>query len=171
MCTAKGFTPTGPFPLKKIFLGQEIFLAENFPVFIFLISTCEKKREIQTDKMSAINRRLLLLLLLRNRLAKRTRKQLKYKKDITKCSLHREVIPPGERLCLTLRYLVTGDAQISMASSYRISPMTVGQIIVKPVKLFGTDYSIMVACDVLQMKVSGRRLQKSTNSCGTSQTV
>lgn len=49
--------------------------------------------------------------------------------DITKCSLRREVIPPGERLCLTLSYLVTGDAQISMASSYRISPTSVGRII------------------------------------------
>ena len=49
--------------------------------------------------------------------------------DITKCSFRREVIPPGERLSLTLRYLVTGDANISMASSHRISQTSVGRII------------------------------------------
>ena len=41
----------------------------------------------------------------------------------------RQAIPPGERLRVTLRYLVTGDAQTTIAASYRISPTTVGRII------------------------------------------
>ena len=49
--------------------------------------------------------------------------------SITKSSLRREAISPSERLCLTLRYLVTGDAQISIANSYRVSPTSVGRII------------------------------------------
>ena len=34
-----------------------------------------------------------------------------------------------ERLCVTLRYLVTGDAQLTIAANYRISPTVVGRII------------------------------------------
>ena len=41
----------------------------------------------------------------------------------------REPVSPSERLSVTLRYLVTGDEQISIAASYRISPSTVGRII------------------------------------------
>ena len=48
---------------------------------------------------------------------------------ITKCSTRRETIGPSERLCITLRYLVTGDAQISIASSYRVSPTSITRII------------------------------------------
>lgn len=33
----------------------------------------------------------------------------------------RAILPEG-RLCLTLRYLITGGAQVTVASSYRISP-------------------------------------------------
>ena len=45
---------------------------------------------------------------------------------VTKSSIRREVISPEERLCITLRYLVTGDAKITIASSYSVSPTTVG---------------------------------------------
>ena len=41
----------------------------------------------------------------------------------------REPIGPRERLCICLRYLVTGDAQITIATSYRMSPAVVGRII------------------------------------------
>ena len=41
---------------------------------------------------------------------------------ITKNSEKRQPIGPEERLCVTLRYLVTGDAQVTISSSYRISP-------------------------------------------------
>ena len=41
----------------------------------------------------------------------------------------REPIGPKERLCVCLRFLVTGDAQTTIAASYRISPAVVGRII------------------------------------------
>lgn len=48
------------------------------------------------------------------------------KKETTRM---REAIPPGERLCVALRYLVTGDAQSTIAANYRMSPAVVGRII------------------------------------------
>jgi len=48
---------------------------------------------------------------------------------ITKCSVRREPIGPSERLCVTLRYLVTGDAQTTIAASYRMSRSSVSRII------------------------------------------
>ena len=48
---------------------------------------------------------------------------------ITKSGLRRSVASPEERLCVTLRYLVTGDAQVTIATSFRLSPTTVGRII------------------------------------------
>ena len=41
----------------------------------------------------------------------------------------RDSVGPGERLAVTLRYLVTGDAQCTIAASYRMSPSTIGRII------------------------------------------
>ena len=48
---------------------------------------------------------------------------------ITKSSVRREPIGPSERLCVTLRYLVTGDVQTTMAASYRISRSSVSRIV------------------------------------------
>ena len=48
---------------------------------------------------------------------------------IEKSSVRREPIGPEQRLCVTLRYLVTGDAYVTIAASYRISPTSVGRII------------------------------------------
>jgi len=48
---------------------------------------------------------------------------------IAKCSVQREPIGPSERLCCTLRYLVTGDAQSTIAASYRISKTSVCRIV------------------------------------------
>ena len=48
---------------------------------------------------------------------------------ITKSSVKRDVVSPAERLSVTLRFLCTGDAQITIATSYRISPSVVGRII------------------------------------------
>ena len=50
----------------------------------------------------------------------------KIKKVTTKI---REPISVGQRLCVTLRYLVTGDAHVTIAASYRMSPTTVGCIV------------------------------------------
>ncbi|XP_065057703.1 uncharacterized protein LOC135685641 [Rhopilema esculentum] len=41
----------------------------------------------------------------------------------------REPISPGERLGITLRYSTTGAAHTTIASSFRISPTTIGRII------------------------------------------
>ena len=48
---------------------------------------------------------------------------------IAKSSLRRAVATAAERLCVTMRYLVTGNAQITIATCYRLSPSTVGRII------------------------------------------
>ena len=48
---------------------------------------------------------------------------------ILKDSTRREAISPDERLSVTLRYLVTGDAFGTIGKSYRIDGTTVGRII------------------------------------------
>lgn len=48
---------------------------------------------------------------------------------ITKCSLRRSVATPAERLCVTLRHLSTGDAHVTLAASYRMSPSVIGRTI------------------------------------------
>ena len=50
---------------------------------------------------------------------------------IIKNSEKRQTIGQEERLCVTLRYLVTGDAQVTIGNSYRISPM--GRIITETI--------------------------------------
>ena len=47
-------------------------------------------------------------------------------KKVTKM---RQPIEPSERLCVTLRYCVTGDAHVTIAACYRTSPSRVGRII------------------------------------------
>ena len=49
--------------------------------------------------------------------------------EIQKSSVTRECIGPSERLCVTLRFLTTGDSQTIIALNYRISPTSVGKII------------------------------------------
>ena len=41
----------------------------------------------------------------------------------------REPISVGQRLCVTLRYLVTGNVHVTIAASYGMSPTTVGCIL------------------------------------------
>ena len=48
---------------------------------------------------------------------------------ITKEIVRRAAIPPQERLCVTLRYLVSGNSYVSLAASYRISQTSIGRII------------------------------------------
>ena len=48
---------------------------------------------------------------------------------IMKASEKREPIGPSERLCVTLRYLVPGDAQSTISLSYRISKTSLSRII------------------------------------------
>lgn len=46
-----------------------------------------------------------------------------------KSTFMRDPINPSERLAVRLRYLITGDAQVTIAASYRIGQTTVGRII------------------------------------------
>ena len=48
---------------------------------------------------------------------------------ITKSRIKREPISASERLCVTLRYLVTGDAQTTISASYRISKTSISRIV------------------------------------------
>ena len=48
--------------------------------------------------------------------------------SLVKDAQKREPIGPAERLCVTLRFLVTGDAQTTIASSYRTSKTSVSRI-------------------------------------------
>ncbi|XP_046863534.1 uncharacterized protein LOC124457302 [Xenia sp. Carnegie-2017] len=49
--------------------------------------------------------------------------------EIQKSCITRECIGPSERLCVTLRYLTTGDSQTTIGMNFRMSPTTVGRII------------------------------------------
>ena len=59
-----------------------------------------------------------------------------------KSTCMREPIPPDERLSVTLRYLVPGDAHTTIAASYRISPTSI-------------ERNIEKTCDVLWNTLSG----------------
>ena len=48
---------------------------------------------------------------------------------IEKSSVRREPTAPEQCLYVTLRYLITGDAHVTIATSYRISPPSAGRII------------------------------------------
>ena len=62
---------------------------------------------------------------------------------ILKCSMRREAICPRERLCVTLRYLATGDSRTTIATGYRISPTTVSRIINETCSEIWKSYSKM----------------------------
>ena len=49
--------------------------------------------------------------------------------NLVKSSLRREVIEPGERLAVTLRYLFSGMLQIDLAGCFRISPTSISKIV------------------------------------------
>ena len=54
---------------------------------------------------------------------------------ILKSNVKREAISPEERLCVTLRYVVTGDAHVTIVASYRISPTSISRIIKETTKV------------------------------------
>ena len=70
---------------------------------------------------------------------------------ITKSSMKREAVGPSERLCVALRYLATGDAQSTIALSYRLSPTTVTRILYETLPVIWTvlnenDYMKFPSC-------------------------
>ena len=57
----------------------------------------------------------------------------------------RELIFPRQRLCVASRYLVTDNAQVTIAANYRMSPASIGRIISETCKtlrdvLINKDY-------------------------------
>ena len=54
---------------------------------------------------------------------------------ILKSNVKHEAISPEERLCVTLRYVLVGDAGITIAASYRISPTSISRIIKETTKV------------------------------------
>ena len=54
---------------------------------------------------------------------------------ILKSNVKREVINPEERVCVTLQYVVTGDAHVTIAANYRISPTSISRIIKETTKV------------------------------------
>ena len=66
---------------------------------------------------------------------------------IEKSSVRREPILAEQRLCVRLRYLVTGDAHVGVAASYKISSTSIGRIIKETT---GAIYDALVEKEFLQ---------------------
>ena len=64
--------------------------------------------------------------------------QLVAPKSLKSC-VKREAIQPGERLSVTLRYLATGDAQTTIAASYRMSKTSVSRIVKETTEVIWTE--------------------------------
>ncbi|CAB4027184.1 Hypothetical predicted protein [Paramuricea clavata] len=76
---------------------------------------------------------------------------------LTKSAVKRDPIGPEERLCVTLRYVVTGDSQVTISGSYRINQATVGRIIKEALMLSGIHWSRKVFYPLLCKKISGKK--------------
>ena len=72
---------------------------------------------------------------------------------IEKSSVRRKPIGPEQRLCVTFRYLVTGDAHVTIAASYRISPTSTGRIIKEST---GAIWNILLEKGFLQSSQSSK---------------
>ena len=72
---------------------------------------------------------------------------------IEKSSVRRKPIGPEQRLCVTFRYLVTGDAHVTIAASYRISPTSTGRIIKEST---GAIWNILLEKGFLQPSQSSK---------------
>ena len=88
---------------------------------------------------------------------------------IEKSRVKREPAGPEQRLCVTFRYLVTKDAHVTIAASYRISPTLVGRIIKETI---GAIWDVLLEKGFLQnlLKV-GRTYPNGFKSDGTSPIV
>ena len=54
----------------------------------------------------------------------------------------RDPISPSYSLAVTLRYIVTGDAQCTVATSYRINPSAVSRIIAENIDAVWTSLTL-----------------------------
>ncbi|CAB4034630.1 Hypothetical predicted protein [Paramuricea clavata] len=68
-----------------------------------------------------------------------------------------DVIKPGERLCVTMRYLATGDAFSTISMSYRIGETTISKIVRETTDAI---WEVMVEKDFLRVPVNSQEWQK-----------
>ena len=80
---------------------------------------------------------------------------------LLRSSLRREAISPSERLAVTLRYLVTGSSQIHIATSFRISPTSMGRIIAETCKVIWNVWSAKGFIDPPQSEKDWKDIAKS----------
>ena len=70
----------------------------------------------------------------------------------------KEPIRASERLCVTMRYLLTGDAQVTISASYRMSPTVVGRIIYKTSLAIWEALHAQGYLDALKSKADWKRI-------------
>ena len=75
----------------------------------------------------------------------------------------RDPISPSERLTVTLRFLVTGDAQVTIAASYRMSQTTVGHIIKETCQVIWEEDYLAVPSTINAWKTIGLDFEKRCN--------
>ena len=84
-----------------------------------------------------------------------------------KATKMRQPIEASERLCVTLRYCVTGDSHVTIAASYRISPSCVGKIIAETCQAIWSVICKEVFLDVYHvLKMNGHQLQMNSHTSG-----
>ena len=72
----------------------------------------------------------------------------------------RDTTGPSERLCITLWYLSNGDAQLSIASSFRVSPPTVSRIISETCSVIWDELCSRGFLEVPNTELKWRRIAK-----------
>ena len=80
----------------------------------------------------------------------------------------RYLIGPSERLALTLRYLVTGDAQRTIAASYRISPTSITMVLSETCNALWVSLLNLKFIDPQVQRPNGERLQLNSKASETS---
>ena len=87
---------------------------------------------------------------------------------IQKSSLRRSTATPAERLCVTLRYLATGDSQTTTGTTYGIRPTTMGRIISETCQ-YSEQFSVKrVLLKLLIQKTNGLLLLLNSMTNGIS---
>ena len=80
---------------------------------------------------------------------------------ILKSNVKREAVSPEERLCVTLRYVVTGDAHVTIAAGYRINPTSISRIIKETTKVI---WNVLLDKGFLKAPNSAQKWKKIVQS-------
>ena len=81
---------------------------------------------------------------------------------ILQSNVKRETISPEERLWVTLRYVVTGDAHVTIAASYRISPTSISRRTMKVTTK--VTWNVFLNKGFLKVPNSAQKWKKITQS-------